>query len=147
MCRTNYVGANAEIIESQITEPLEMAINGIEGVKSISSSSSTGTSNITVEFNVGADLEKAANDVRDKTSQATRSLPLDIDAPPVVSKADANSDPIIIMSVQSTSMNALELGDYAERVLQEKLQTIPGISSVRFIRAKADLHAPLAESG
>lgn len=128
--RTNYVGANAEIIESQITEPLEMAINGIEGVKSISSSSSTGNSNITVEFNVGADLEKAANDVRDKTSQAARSLPLDIDAPPVVSKADANSDPIIIMSVQSISMNALELGDYAERVLQEKLQTIPGISSV-----------------
>ncbi len=84
--RTNYVGANAEIIESQITEPLEKAINGIEGVKSISSSSSTGSSNITVEFNVGADLEKAANDVRDKTSQAMRSLPLDIDAPPVVSK-------------------------------------------------------------
>ncbi len=134
--QTNYVGANAEIIESQITEPLEMAINGIEGVKSISSSSSTGSSNITVEFNVGADLEKAANDVRDKTSQATRSLPLDIDAPPVVSKADANSDPIIIMSVQSTSMNALELGDYAERVLQEKLQTIPGISSVRLFGQK-----------
>lgn len=128
--RTNYVGANAEIIESQITEPLEKAINGIEGVKSISSSSSTGNSNITVEFNVGADLEKAANDVRDKTSQAVRSLPLDIDAPPVVSKADANSDPIIIMSVQSTSLNALELGDYAERVLQEQVQTIPGISSV-----------------
>jgi hydrophobe/amphiphile efflux-1 (HAE1) family protein len=134
--QTNYVGANAEIIESQITEPLEMAINGIEGVKSISSSSSTGSSNITVEFNVGADLEKAANDVRDKTSQAMRSLPLDIDAPPVVSKADANSDPIIIMSVQSTSMNALELGDYAERVLQEKLQTIPGISSVRLFGQK-----------
>ncbi len=134
--RTNYVGANAEIIESQITEPLEKAINGIEGVKSISSSSSTGTSNITVEFNVGADLEKAANDVRDKTSQALRSLPLDIDAPPVVSKADANSDPIIIMSVQSTSMNALELGDYAERVLQEMLQTIPGISSVSLFGQK-----------
>ncbi len=129
--RTNYVGANAEIIESQITEPLEMAINGIEGVKSISSSSSTGTSNITVEFEVGADLEKAANDVRDKTSQATRSLPLDIDAPPVVSKADANSDPIIIMSVQSVSMNALELGDYAERVLQEKLR--PFRESVRWV--------------
>jgi multidrug efflux pump len=128
--QTTYAGANAEIIESQITEPLEKAINGIEGVKSISSSSATSTSNITVEFNVGADLEKAANDVRDKTSQATRSLPQDIDASPVVSKADANSDPIIIMSVQSTTMNALELGDYAERVLQEKLQTIPGISSV-----------------
>jgi hydrophobe/amphiphile efflux-1 (HAE1) family protein len=134
--QTSYTGANAEIIESQITEPLEKAINGIEGVKSISSSSATGSSNITVEFNVGADLEKAANDVRDKTSQATRSLPLDIDAPPVVSKADANSDPIIIMSVQSTKMNALELGDYAERVLQEKLQTIPGISSVMLFGQK-----------
>jgi multidrug efflux pump len=128
--QTTYTGANAEIIESQITEPLEKAINGIEGVKSISSSSSTGSSNITVEFNVGADLEKAANDVRDKTSQAARNLPQDIDAPPVVTKADANSDPIITVSVQSTTMNAMELSDYAENVLQEKLQTIPGVSSV-----------------
>jgi len=128
--QTNYTGANADIIESQITEPLEKAINGIEGIKAISSSSSTGSSNITVEFNVGADLEKAANDVRDKTALATRNLPLDIDAPPVVSKADANSDPIITVSVQSSTMNALELGEYAENVLQEKLQTIPGVSAV-----------------
>jgi multidrug efflux pump subunit AcrB len=128
--QTSYTGANAEIIESQITEPLEKAINGIEGIKSISSSSSTGSSTINVEFNVGADLEKAANDVRDKTAQAARSLPQDIDAPPVVSKADANSDPIITVAVQSTTMNALELSDYAENVLQEKLQTIPGVSAV-----------------
>ncbi|MGA2507114.1 MAG: efflux RND transporter permease subunit [Chitinispirillaceae bacterium] len=128
--RTNYAGANADIIESQITEPLEKQINGIEGVKSLSSSSSTGVSNITVEFNVGADLEKAANDVRDKTSLAVRSLPQDIDAPPVVAKADANSDPIITLSVLSTTMNALELSDYAENILQEKFQTIPGVSSV-----------------
>jgi len=128
--QTSYTGANAEIIESQITEPLEKAINGIEGIKSISSSSSTGSSSINVEFNVGADLEKAANDVRDKTAQAARNLPQDIDAPPVVSKADANSDPIITVAVQSTVMNALELSDYAENVLQEKLQTIPGVSSV-----------------
>ncbi len=128
--QTNYTGANPEIIESQITEPLEKAINGIEGIKSISSSSATGSSTITVEFNVGADLEKAANDVRDKTAQAARNLPLDIDAPPVVTKADANSDPIITVAVQSTTMNALELSDYAENVLQEKLQTIPGVSSV-----------------
>jgi len=128
--QTSYVGANADIIETQITEPLEKVINGIEGVKSISSASSIGNSNITVEFNVGADLEKAANDVRDKTSLAARLLPVDIDAPPVVSKADANSDPIITVSVQSTTMNALELGEYAENVLQEKLQTIPGVSSV-----------------
>jgi hydrophobe/amphiphile efflux-1 (HAE1) family protein len=128
--QTTYTGANAEIIESQITEPLEKAINGIEGIKSISSASSTGVSNITVEFNVGADLEKAANDVRDKTSQAQRSLPKDLDSPPVVSKADANSDPIITLSVQSTTMNDLELGEYAENILQEKLQTIPGVSQV-----------------
>ncbi len=128
--QTTYTGANAEIIESQITEPLEKVINGIEGIKSISSSSSTGSSNLTVEFNVGADLEKAANDVRDKTSQAARNLPQDIDAPPVVTKADANSDPIITVSIQSTTMNAMELSDYAENVLQEKLQTIPGVSSV-----------------
>ncbi|HEY4787038.1 MAG TPA: efflux RND transporter permease subunit, partial [Bacteroidales bacterium] len=128
--QTSYAGANAEIIESQITEPLEKAINGIEGVKSISSSSSVGSSNITVQFNVGADLEKAANDVRDKTSQALRSLPQDIDAPPVVSKADANSDPIITLAVQSTTMTAYELSDYAENILQEKFQTIPGVSAV-----------------
>ena len=134
--RTNYTGANADIIESQITEPLEKAINGIEGIKSISSSSSTGRSNITVEFNVGADLEKAANDVRDKVSQSVRSLPLDIDAPPVVTKADANSDPVITVSVQSTTMNALDISDYAENILQEKLQTIPGVSSVELFGQK-----------
>ncbi|WP_321519922.1 efflux RND transporter permease subunit [uncultured Bacteroides sp.] len=128
--QTSYVGANSEIIESQITEPLEKAINGIEGVKSISSQSAIGTSNITVEFNLGADLEKAANDVRDKVSQATKSLPQDIDSQPTVTKADANSDPIIMLTAQSSTMNAIELSDYAENVLQEKLQTIPGVSSV-----------------
>lgn len=134
--QTSYTGADAEIIESQITEPLEKAINGIEGVKSISSSSTIGSSNITVEFNVGADLEKAANDVRDKVSQASRSLPQDINAPPVVTKADANSDPIITLTVQSTMMNPLQLSDYAENVLQEKLQTIPGLSTVNLFGQK-----------
>lgn len=133
---TSYVGANAEIIESQITEPLEKAINGIEGIKSLSSSSSVGMSNITVEFNIGEDLEKAANDVRDKTTQAMRSLPQDLDAPPVVTKADANADPIITMSVQSTTMNAIQLSDYAENVLQEKLQTISGVSAVNIFGQK-----------
>jgi len=128
--QTSYTGANSDIVESQITEPLEKAINGIEGVKSITSSSSTSSSNITVEFNLDADLEKAANDVRDKTSQATHNLPQDLDSPPVVSKADANSDPIMTLVLQSTKMNSLELSDYAENVLQEKFQTIPGVSSV-----------------
>ncbi len=128
--QTSYTGANAEIIESQITEPIEKAINGIEGVRSISSSSATGSSTILIEFNVGADLEKAANDVRDKTAQAVRSLPQDIDAPPTVTKADANSDAIITLAVQSTKMNSLELSDYAENILMEKFQTISGVSSV-----------------
>jgi hydrophobe/amphiphile efflux-1 (HAE1) family protein len=128
--QTSYTGANSEIIESQITEPLEKSINGIEGVKSISSQSSIGTSTITVEFELGADMEKAANDVRDKVSQANRMLPQDIDAQPTVTKADANSDPIIMLIAQSSKMNDLELSDYAENVLQEKLQTIPGVSSV-----------------
>ncbi len=129
--RTNYGGANAEVVESQITEPLEKSINGVEGIKSISSSSALGLSNITVEFELGADLEKAANDVRDKVSQATKNLPQDIDAAPTVTKADANSDPIIFMPVQSSKMNELELSVYAENVLQEKLQSIPGVSEVR----------------
>lgn len=129
--RTNYTGANADIIESQITEPLEKAINSIDGIRNITSSSNQGSSNITVEFKLEKNLEEAANDVRDKVSQAIRSLPQDIDAPPVVSKADADSDAIISMTVQSNAKNALELSDYAENVIAERLQTIPGVSSVQ----------------
>lgn len=129
--RTSYAGANPDIVETQITEPLEKSINGIAGIKSISSTSALGSSSISVEFDLGIDLEAAANDVRDKVSQATRSLPDDIDAPPVVSKADANSSPIISMTVQSDTKNQLELTEYAENVLVEKLQTIPGVSSIR----------------
>jgi multidrug efflux pump len=129
--RTNYSGANADIIESQITEPLEKSINGIAGIKNISSTSSVGSSNINVEFELGVDMEAAANDVRDKVSQATRSLPLDLTAPPVISKADASSDPIISMTVQSSNRNPLELTEYANNVLVERLQTIPGVSAVQ----------------
>ncbi|RIV19876.1 efflux RND transporter permease subunit [Fibrisoma montanum] len=126
--RTNYTGANPDIVESQITEPIEKSLNSIEGIRTISSNSALGASTITVEFELGADLERAANDVRDKVSQAQRQLPQDIDAPPVVTKADANSDPIIFMTVQSTTRNPTQLSDYAENVLQERLQTIPGVS-------------------
>ncbi len=128
--RTSYTGANADIIESQITEPLEKQINGIPGIRTLTSSSSLGNSNITVEFNLGVDLEAAAADVRDKVSQAARSLPQDIDAPPVVSKADANSEPILILALQSPTKSLLELSDYGENVLQQQFQTINGVSSV-----------------
>ncbi|WPO77932.1 efflux RND transporter permease subunit [Flavobacterium sp. KACC 22761] len=129
--RTNYTGANSDIIESQITEPLEKAVNAIDGIRNITSSSNQGSSNITIEFNLDKDLEEAANDVRDKVSQAIRSLPQDIDAPPVVSKADADSDAIISMTVQSDSRNSLELSDYAENVISQRLETIPGVSGVQ----------------
>ncbi|WP_111309200.1 efflux RND transporter permease subunit [Confluentibacter sediminis] len=128
---TNYSGANSDIIESQITEPLEKAINGIDGIRNITSQSNQGSSRINIEFNLDKNLEEAANDVRDKVSQASRGLPQDLDAPPVVSKADADSRAIISMTVQSDNKNILELSDYADNVLAQRLQTIPGVSSVQ----------------
>jgi len=133
---TSYVGANADIIESQITEPLEKQVNGIPGIRSISSSSSLGSSNITVEFNLGVDLEAAASDVRDKVGQAQRSLPQDIDAPPIVSKADASGDFILVLAVQSRTKSLMELSDYAENVLQQQLQTIKDVSAVNIFGQK-----------
>lgn len=129
--RTGYPGANAEIVESQITEPLEKAVNGIAGVRNITSTSSQGVSSINVEFDLRIDLEAAANDVRDKVSQAQRALPDDLPSPPVVSKADASSDAIISMTVQSNTRNQLEITEYANNVLVERLQTIPGVSGIQ----------------
>ncbi|MFN4837857.1 MAG: efflux RND transporter permease subunit [Bacteroidota bacterium] len=129
--RTSYPGANPDIVETQITEPLEKAINGIAGIRNITSSSSNGTSNINVEFELGIDLEEAANDVRDKVSQTVRSLPSDLDSPPVVSKADASSESIISMTVQSEIRNPLQITEFATNVLVERLQTIPGVSGVQ----------------
>ena len=129
--RTSYSGANADIIETQITEPLEKAINGIAGIKNITSSSSNGSSSINVEFELSENLESAANDVRDKVSQAQRSLPPDMDGPPVVSKSDASSESIISMIVQSNTRNQLQMTEYANNVLVERLQTIPGVSGIQ----------------
>ncbi|MDC6389676.1 efflux RND transporter permease subunit [Maribacter sp. PR1] len=129
--RTSYSGANADIIESQITEPLEKAINSIDGIRNITSSSVQGSSSISIEFNLDKNLEDAANDVRDKVSQAVRSLPDDLDAPPVVSKSDADAQRILSMTVQSDDKNILELSDYAENVITPRIETIPGVSSVQ----------------
>lgn len=127
---TSYVGANADVILAQITEPLEEQINGIQGIKSLTSTSADGRSNITVEFEVGADLEAAANDVRDKVAGAQRSLPPDAD-PPVVSKADSDSQPIVGVNVKSDTRSLLELTEIADNVFKERLQTIPGVSRVQ----------------
>lgn len=126
---TSYIGANSNVVESQITEPLEDAINGIAGIRTISSSSREGRSNISIEFELGVDLEAAANDVRDKVSGAVRNLPPDVD-PPVVSKADADSQPIIYLTVMSGKRNLLELSRIANIYFKERLQTIPGVSTV-----------------
>tara|TARA_R110001592_G_scaffold9049_5_gene48611 strand:- start:76875 stop:79886 length:3012 start_codon:yes stop_codon:yes gene_type:complete len=128
--RTTYVGANADVIEAQITEPLEEAINGISGIKSLSSISNDGNSSITVEFEIGADMEAAANDVRDKVSRAQRNLPPDTD-PPIVSKQDADTQPIVFLNVQSNERSLLEISDIATNIFKERLQTISGVSEIR----------------
>ncbi len=126
---TSFPGANADVIETQITEPLESAINGIPGIRSLTSQSRDGRSNITVEFELEVDLETAANDVRDKVSGAMRKLPKDIDAP-TVSKADADAQPIFGVSLRSDKRSLIDLSMYAEQYYKERLQTIAGVSSV-----------------
>ena len=125
-----YVGANADVIESQITEPLEESISGIEGVRSIKSTSAEGRSNITVEFELGVDLEAAANDVRDKVSRAVRLLPPDAENP-IVLKADADAIPIVFLNIKSDKRDLLQLSEIATNVFKERMQTIPGVSEVQ----------------
>ncbi len=125
----SYPGANADVIENQITEPLEQNINGIPGIRSLSSVSQQGESRITVEFELSVDLETAANDVRDKVSRAQRYLPNDCD-PPTVSKADADAVPILMVAIQSRQRSLLELSEIADLTVKEQLQTIPDVSSV-----------------
>lgn len=127
---TSYIGANSDIIESQITEPLEESINGIAGIRSLSSTSADGRSTITVEFEIGTDLEAAANDVRDKVSQAQRNLPPDTD-PPIVSKSNADGGTLMSLTVQSENRDLLSLSEIANNVFKERLQTIPGVSGIR----------------
>ena len=127
---TVYTGANADIVESQITEPLEESINGIAGIRTLTSSSRDGRSQITVEFELSVDIEDAANDVRDRVSRAIANLPPDVD-PPIVAKADADASPIYFIQVLSKTRSLLELNDIALRQIKERFQTIPGVSSVQ----------------
>ncbi|MBD2715620.1 efflux RND transporter permease subunit [Microvirga sp. STR05] len=126
----SYTGASADVMQGQVTEPLEEALNGIAGIKNLTSNSRDGRTQITVEFDLDADLETAANDVRDKVSGAQGRLPRDID-PPIVSKANADSQPIVMTYLSSSQRNLLELTDYANNTLKERIQTIPGVSEVR----------------
>jgi multidrug efflux pump len=132
---TTYTGANADVIESQITEPLEESINGIAGIRTLNSQSRDGSSNINVEFEIGTDMEAAANDVRDRVSRAIRNLPPDVD-PPRIAKQDADASPIYIMTIQSSRRNLLELSEIANNFFKERLQTIPGVSEIRIYGEK-----------
>lgn len=132
---TIYFGANSEIIETQVTEPLEQSLNGIEGIKSLVSESREQTSRITIEFELSRNLEEAANDVRDRVSRAQRNLPREIENP-IVQKSDADAVPIIFLFVQSDSKNIMEVNDFAANVIKERIQTIEGISSVNIFGEK-----------
>ena len=126
---TDYRGASADVIENQITEPLEESINGVPGVRTLTSTSREGRSTITVEFALGADLEAAANDVRDAVSRAQGNLPPDVD-PPQVSKADADANPVVFFALGSERRSSLELTRLADEQFAERLQTIPEVARV-----------------
>jgi multidrug efflux pump subunit AcrB len=133
--QTSYPGANPDVIASQITEPLEQVINGIAGIRTITSESRDERSTITVEFTLDSDLSDAANDVRDRVSRAIRDLPDDAN-PPVVEKADADSSPILFLSLISDDRSILEVSDIADRIVRERMETIPGVSAVRIFGEK-----------
>ncbi|PSQ86482.1 MAG: acriflavin resistance protein [Bacteroidetes bacterium QS_3_64_15] len=126
---TQYRGANADVIDSQITEPLEEQINGIDGIRTIESVSRQGRSTVTVEFDLGSDLERAANDVRDRVSRAQQQLPPDAE-PPSVSKSDASAPPIVFLNIKSDTRSLMELTEIADKRFKERLQTIKGVSRV-----------------
>ncbi len=127
---TNYPGASAAIVESRITQILEDRISGISGIRSISSQSSNGRSNISIEFSSSRDIDDAANDVRDRISRALGNLPDDVD-PPEVSKADSDDDVIIWFNLLSDNMSTLELSDYARRYLEDRFSSLDGVARIR----------------
>jgi multidrug efflux pump len=132
---TSYPGANTEVIASQITEPLEQIINGISGIRTITSESRQESSSITVEFDLGTDINAAANDVRDRVARTARNLPADSNSP-VVTKADANSSPILFLSLTSDTLSILEVSNVADRIVRERMETIPGVAAVNIFGEK-----------
>ena len=128
--QTNYLGASAQVVETKITQPLEDAISGIEGIRTVTSQSQDGRSSISVEFEIDRDIDSAANDVRDRISRSVDVLPEEVD-PPEISKADANTRQIMWLSLASDSMDQLEISDFARRFLQDRLAMVSGVASVR----------------
>ncbi|HWA22518.1 MAG TPA: efflux RND transporter permease subunit [Caulobacterales bacterium] len=126
----SYGGASAQVIETQITRPIENQLSGIEGIDTISSASRDGRGSVNITFKLERDLEAATNDVRNAVARARNSMPIDADEP-IVSKADADASPIIWYSVTSKQISRMELSDYVQRVIAERLATIDGVSTIR----------------
>ncbi|PSJ46304.1 multidrug transporter AcrB [Zobellella endophytica] len=127
--RTDYTGASAAVLETQVSKRLEDELSGISGVKFISSSTTDGSSRITIEFDPSRDLDNAASDVREAVSRASRRLPDEADAP-IVTKDTGRNDVILWVTLRSTGMSALDLGDYAQNVLADRFSLLDGVSSV-----------------
>lgn len=133
--RASYPGANASVIENQITKPLEEEINTVEGIVSMTSTSREGMGQVRVEFELGDDIERAANDVRDRVSAAARRLPIDVQ-PPVITKADADGEPVVGLSIESSRRNGMELTQIADELVKARMETIPGVGRVDIWGAK-----------
>ncbi|BBK43630.1 acriflavin resistance protein [Allostella vacuolata] len=128
--RTNYLGASAEIIETQVTQVLEDSIAGIEGIETIISSSQPELSNITVRFRLNIDPDVAASDVRDRVGRVRGRLPDEIEEP-IIAKVEADAQAIIYIAFTSDRQPTIEISDYADRFVKDRLQTLPGVSEVR----------------
>ncbi|MFN9002635.1 MAG: efflux RND transporter permease subunit, partial [Alphaproteobacteria bacterium] len=127
---TNYLGASAKIIESQVTKPLEDSLSGIEGIDFIKSISRSEQSQITVQFRLSRDADAAASDVRDRVARARGLLPEDVEEP-IVAKVEADAQPIIWMTLNSDTHNALDVSEAADIIVQDRIQTLPGVANVR----------------
>ena len=132
---TEYRGASPEIIESQVTQPLEEVLSGIEGVDLLTSQSREGRSQISVRFRIDRDQDSAAADVRDRVSRARKSLPDEVDEP-VIAKVEADAQPIIYLALSSDRMSSIEVTDYADRFVKDRLQNLPGVAEVRIFGAR-----------
>src|SRR4051812_25316051 len=127
--QTSYRGASAEVVEERITQVIERQVSGIQGIDRVQSSSRDGSSRISISFTLDRDLDQAANDVRDAVSRVTAQLPDQAD-PPQIAKANADSQPIMFLSMTSSTMNRMQLSDYANRYLVERFSTVPGVAQV-----------------
>jgi multidrug efflux pump len=127
---TSYRGAAADVVETKITQVIEDRVSGLEGVTKITSQSVDGNSSISLEFAPERDVDEAANDVRDRVSRVADDLPPEAD-PPDIGKVDFNADPIIWVNLSSSTLNVLELTDYGDRVITERLGVLPGVARVR----------------